>query len=524
MYRPLLIVLAVCLVFVASASAHPERPTAFPTGDADVPKYRSKGPSQVVCKADSRKRIQKAFRGKGPKNTRLRKVRYRVLKRCKFEHIQAAVDAAKSGDRILILPGVYKEEPSRAFEHNKPSCGELFDPGDGHGKYATYAYQLKCPNSRNLIFIGGDQNDDGTCDEKCDLQVEGLGRKPTDVLIEGDRLKEDVIRADRADGIYIKNVHTDQGSFNAIDVVETNGFRLGDLEATWSQNYGVLSFTSDNGLYEDIEAYGNGDSGIYPGSGPETHCNGYGIEIRRVNSHGNVLGYSGTAGNGTFVHDSNFSNNSAGISDDSFASGHPGMPQDCSKWEGNKINSNNVNYFELDNQQYCAKTPFEDRPRERVCPQFQVPVGSGFILYGVNDNLFINNEITDNWRSGARLFWVPATIRGENDPAKQTDTSNGNKFMGNMMGVTMSGERAPNGIDFFWDEQGERNCWQANKAFGDQQPTSDPAPLPSCPGSPFKLVGNISKLAQEVPCATWNPDTNQMPVGCTWFTTPPKPR
>ncbi len=41
MYRPLLIVLAVCLVFVASASAHPERPTAFPTGDADVPKYRS---------------------------------------------------------------------------------------------------------------------------------------------------------------------------------------------------------------------------------------------------------------------------------------------------------------------------------------------------------------------------------------------------------------------------------------------------------------------------------------------------
>ncbi len=524
MRRLLLLVIAACLVLVASASAHPERPTAFPKGDANVPKYRSKGPSQVVCKTDSKKRIAKAFKGKGPKNTRSRKMRYRVLKRCKFKHIQAAVNAAKSGDRIIVMPGVYREEPSREVPHNDPKCGELKDPGDGHGSYATYPQQLKCPNSRNLIFIGGDQNDDGKCDEKCDIQLEGLGRKPTDVYIQGDRLKEDIIRADRADGVYIKNLATDSGSFNGIDVVETNGFRLADLESTYNQNYGVLSFTSDNGLYEDIEAYGNGDSGIYPGSGPETHCKGYGIEIRRVNSHNNILGYSGTAGNGTFVHDSNFSNNSAGISDDSFASGHPGMPQDCSKWEGNKVNSNNVNYFELDNQEYCAKTPFEKRPRDRVCPQFQVPVGSGFILYGVNENLFLNNEITDNWRSGARLFWVPATIRGDDDPDKQTDTSNGNKFAGNLMGVTMSGERKPNGIDFFWDEQGERNCWSANKAFGGKEPTSDPASLPSCPGSPVKLPGNGSKLAREVPCATWNPDTNQMPVGCTWFTTPAKPK
>ncbi len=522
--RTVLLALVACLVWTPVASAHPERPTSFPTGDASVPKYRSQGPSQVVCKPDSRRRIVKAFKGRGPKNTRRRAVRYRVLKRCKFRHIQAAVDAAKRGDRILILPGVYKEEPSRAVPHNDPKCGALRDPGDGHGAYATYPQQLKCPNSRNLIFIGGDQNDDGKCDEKCDLQVEGLGRRPTDVFIQGDRLKEDVIRADRADGVYIKNLATDSGSFNGVDVVETNGFRLGGLESSWNQNYGILSFTSDNGLYENIDAYGNGDSGIYPGSGPERHCKSYGIEIRNVNSHGNVLGYSGTAGNGTFVHDSSFSDNAAGISDDSFASGHPGMPQDCSKWEGNKVNSNNVNYFTLDNQQYCSEHLFEDRPRERVCPQFQVPVGSGFILYGANDNLILNNEITDNWRSGIRLFWVPATIRGENDLAKQTDTSNGNRFAGNMMGVTMTGERAPNGVDFFWDEQGERNCWQDNRAFGGGKVTSDPAVLPTCPGSPVKQVGNAAKLALEVPCATWNPDTNQMPVGCTWFTTPATPK
>ncbi len=520
MRRVLLLTVLACLAFAGVATAHPERPTSFPTTDAKVPTYRSQGPSQVVCKPDSASRLKTIF-AKQPKTLKRKRA---VLKRCKFAHIQAAVNAAKSGDRILIMPGRYLEEPSRAFEHNKPSCGELTDPGDGHGAHATYAYHLKCPNSRNLIFVGGDSNDDGKCDAKCNLQIEGQGKKPTDVLVQGDRLKEDIFRIDRADGMYLKNLHADEGSFNAIDVVETNGFRLGDLEASWSQNYGVLTFTSDNGLYEDIEAYGNGDSGIYPGSGPEKHCKGYGIEIRRVNSHGNVLGYSGTAGNGTFVHDSNFSNNSAGISDDSFASGHPGMPQDCSKWEGNKVNSNNVNFFTLDNQQYCSKTPFEKRPRERVCPQFQVPVGSGFMFYGVNDNLILNNEITDNHRSGIRLFYVPASIRGENEPEKQLDTSNGNKYMGNMLGVRADGTKAPNGIDVFWDEQGARNCWQGNMGFGGKAITSDPAVLPSCPGSMVQLPVNPRKAAQEVPCATWNPDTNQMPVGCTWFTTPEKPK
>ena len=116
----------------------------------------------------------------------------------------------------------------------------------------------------------------------------------------------------------------EQGAFNDVDVVETNGFRLRQLTTAYGQNYGVLTFASDHGLYEHIEAFGNGDSGIYPGSGPEGHCKRYGIEIRNVNSHHNVLGYSGTAGNGTFTHNSKFHHNNAGISDDSFASGHPG--------------------------------------------------------------------------------------------------------------------------------------------------------------------------------------------------------
>ena len=101
-------------------------------------------------------------------------------------------------------------------------------PDDGDAPVPTFEHQVKCPNSRNLIAIIGDSlaDPDRECDHKCNLLMEGLGRKPKDVKIEGDRLKKDVIRADRADGFYLRNVWVEQGAFNDVDVVETNGFHL----------------------------------------------------------------------------------------------------------------------------------------------------------------------------------------------------------------------------------------------------------------------------------------------------------
>ncbi len=525
-----LLLLLVAVVVPGTATAHPERTSVFPDHTKGKrPQLRSSGTARVVCKPDSARRIRRAFRGK--RRAAQRDKRLALLKRCRYRHIQAAVNASRSRNRVLVMPGVYREEPSRRVPYNDPKCsgdGYWEPTGDGHGdngQVPTYRFQHDCPNSRNLIAIIGDSlaDRDLSCDRRCGLQIQGMGRRPSDVLVVGDRLKKDVFRADRADGVVIHNLAAEQAAFNNFDVVETNGFRLSRLVGRWGQNYGILTFASDNGLYERITAYGNGDSGIYPGSGPEGHCKRYGIEIRRVNSYGNVLGYSGTAGNGTSTHDSKFHHNSAGISDDSFASGHPGMPQDCSKWTRNEINSNNVNYFQR-NRAECLK-PFQNRRRALVCPQFQVPVGSGIILYGANRNRVSQNRIWDNWRSGVRLFWVPASIRGDADPAKQYDTSNGNRFTRNVMGVAPSSKRDPNGEDFFWDEQGFRNCWEGNRAAKGRRITSDPAKLPTCAsGGSRSRDSNINKSIAEVPCGSWNPRTNPDPPGCTWFKTPPEPR
>ena len=532
------------LAIPASALAHSERPSFYPNFNAEakkfeeavgeVPTYRSRGPSKVVC-ADGRrataKRIRQVFSGNSRKTRRLRARRLALNERCRFKTIQSAVDAASSGDRILIMPGVYRELPSRAVPEPDPKCEDKYIESESGARVPSYEYHRSCPNAQNMIAIVGDSEDpDRRCDDKCNLQIEGMGLAPSDVLIQGERSKLNVIRADRADGIYLKNFEIEKSDFNNVYFLETNGFRIDGVISHDSREYGVLSFASDNGLYENVEAFRNGDSGIYPGSGPEGHCKRYGIEIRNSESHDNTIGYSGTAGNGVYAHDNKFHHNSTGVTTDSFAAGHPGMPQDCAKWENNEIYSNNKDLFNAEMDAYCQR-PVEQRDdRDKVCPTFQVPVGTGILIAGGNGNIVRNNRIWDNWRWGTALHWVPATLRGEDatgqsvNEGNQWDTSNANRYIANKMGVRPDGTADPNGVDHWWDEEGAGNCWTDSTGPGGGAVTSDPPSLPACPeGSPFS-TGNAAKQAFLAPCATWNPTDNTDPAGCDWFVRPPEPK
>ena len=61
--------------------------------------------------------------------------------------------AAENGDRIMIMPGVYREEPSRRIPVKDPKCaGDEYweDSGDSHqedGRVPTFLHQQDCPNS-----------------------------------------------------------------------------------------------------------------------------------------------------------------------------------------------------------------------------------------------------------------------------------------------------------------------------------------------------------------------------------------
>jgi hypothetical protein len=508
------------------AFGHAERPTVFPDGTGHVPKYTSKGPQLVVCKKGSANRIARF-------NGALKARNERLLAKCGFHNVQAAVDAVKvQGTRIEILPGYYLEKPS--VENQPAACQDIHAKAldrDTGNDLLTYDQQRQCPNAQNLISWFGDKNPNDAsiaCNTKwCGLHLEGTGARPEDVVIDAKFQELNVIRADRADGATFRNFTTQGSHFNAVYVIETDGYAMNHMVFRNNDEYGVLTFSVDHGLIENCEAYGNGDSGVYPGGQMDLHGARPSTEVRGCFSHHNELGYSGTAGNSTYVHDNEFAYNATGLVTDSFYGGHPGLPQDSSRFVHNSFHGNNQDFNKNLANGLCDK-PFDkwgyykwhgERIRN-VCPTIPGPIGVGLLIAGGNQNIIGDNWIYDNWRYGTYLFWVPATFRGDNDPNKQHDTSHENRYVLNRMGVTPSGGYLANGEDFWWDVEGSGNCWQDNVDPHGITSEPDPSMLPSCDAEPVNYPGPT--IAEIATCATWS-QQDPYPPGCDWFTVPPKP-
>ena len=159
----LLTLLALLVAIPSAALGHAERATFYPERSVgEVPEPRTTGRTLIVCKSDSAKRIRSSWKGKGAKRTKQRRAVSKLVSKCRFRHLQQAVDAATTGSRILMLPGVYREEPSRAQPVKAEKCqgpGYWESSGDNHqedGRVPTYLHQVDCPNSRNLVAIIGD--------------------------------------------------------------------------------------------------------------------------------------------------------------------------------------------------------------------------------------------------------------------------------------------------------------------------------------------------------------------------------
>ena len=156
------------------------------------------------------------------------------------------------------------------------------------------------------------------------------------------------------------------------------------------------------------------------------------------------------------------------------------MPQDCAKWENNRFHSNNLDLFNDARDDYCRDVPYPSRDPRKICPTYQVPEGTGLLIAGGNRNLIRNNHFYDNWGDGTKQFQVPHQARGE--VGNPYDTSNGNRYLSNLMGVTPSGREDPDGNDFWWDGEGRRNCWQDNIGPWGSKPSDNiVGDLPECP-------------------------------------------
>ena len=90
----------------------------------------------------------------------------------------------------------------------------------------------------------------------------------------------DLAGADRAGGVYFRNFTVQQAEFNALYVLETDGFVVDRVVARGNDEYGILAFAADHGLIQRTDNYWNGDSGIYPGSASDINANTTEFEMR----------------------------------------------------------------------------------------------------------------------------------------------------------------------------------------------------------------------------------------------------
>jgi hypothetical protein len=567
------------LLVPAVATAHLERPSYWPDPAPDksisppaggeVPKARSlasaldpanPGETHVVCKGSngsgSMARLVRSLeraRTKGfrlrpsePKRelTRKRAKRLLLLNRkfagmCEFHSVQQAVVEAGNNDRVVIMPGRYTEQRSRKAPVNDPRCNPSLLQEDASGDLTpSYAYQATCPNDANLVHVTGPavkgqpvqpprenrqgipKQELGRCTQ-CNLQIEGSGPRPQDVMIDGGKhyehpmrpeakpggdagcddpeycySKHVVMRLDRADGFVGRNFLLRGALEFGFYAEETDGMLLNRVKMYWAADYGHLSFTTDHHVLKNCDAFGAGDAALYPGAAPETGSQAdksfypdaprINTVVKKCDMRGSDLGFSGSMGNATRItHNDIYGNVSGIVLDTLSAAGHPGFPADSSHIDHNRIYSNNLDLF---------------RPHPPVEPVTPAPMGVGIVYAGMNDARVHDNWIFDNWRNGAMLFAVPDSLTNGggaegriNDgvscpgaPENGISTSCGNRFFDNHMGQVPPGFRFPNAIDqyganahgrlpgslpngndFWWDDffTNTGNCWFGNTGF-----------------------------------------------------------
>lgn len=544
---------------LSPAAAHEERPASFPDGTGSRPHFLGldNPRHRVVCRPDSDKRIARMHDGTLKRRNRV------LLRECEFGSIQSAINSIRHRrTSVYILPGRYHEKKwaeqkrSDYCSHLKTDSddplsvvdyiGSVPDPEGGDAAAESnpialsYADQRRCAHNLNLIAIFGDRtphDDSIKCNSKfCGTQLVGTGERRTSVLIDNRFSKLNGFRGDRVGGLYLSNFTVQQSEFNAVYVLETDGFVMDRLVARGNDEYGILAFASDHGLIQRSEAYYNGDSGIYPGSAsdvngtnPRFEPRRYSVVLRNNRSHHNTLGYSGTAGNSVHAHNNKFYDNATGIATDSLFPGHPGLPQDHARWDHNEVYSNNSNWYTRFVDTKVCEKPMAERGylHGTVCPVVPVPVGTGVLIAGGNFNSTDHNVIYDNWRYGTMQFWVPAPLRDEYDPSKLYDTSHDNHTFANVFGIAPDGTEAHNGMDMWWDDEGGGNCWEGNTSSRGE-PTENFTVAPaSCAagGSQFTPGLALVKDAGFLSCSQYdrNDATLRHPPQCNWFESPKKP-
>jgi hypothetical protein len=436
-----------------------------------------------------------------------------------FATIQAAVDAARPGDWILVGEGDY-------HERGAPKAGVLI---------TTPGIHLRGMD-RDRVIVDGTRDGFGPCSADPaaqDLGPGGDGRNGIEIL--------------KVDGVSVENLTAcnflggaagndgNQIWWNGGDgsgQIGMGSYRGAHLTAssTWfdaavpnAAQYGLfVSNARGPGLIEHSYASNMADSSFYVGACPD--CNAV---LRFLHAQNSALGYSGTnAGGHLVIEDSEWDLNRSGILPSSLANDDPPSPQDgaCPDAPDRSCTLIQRNYIHHNNN--------PDTPVFGLTAG--APIGTGIDLSGGRNNTIRGNLLLGNgswgilindypdasmpgvpaWCQGGTPFFAPPPpfdqILGPVIPCYFAATGNqvrGNLFFGN--GAFGNPTNADLGNAALGAARG--NCFQFNFDLKSGRPSSAPANLqdPSvagqCGAAWTADPAQVGPLFMDVICAAYGP-------------------